>query len=75
MPLRPHRWDEIRDTETVIDSVFLTQMIDGGTTGIHESMLRAYRILAEVKDMLGRGDSPETIMQFIRWAEKLSRDE
>jgi len=36
---------------------------------MHESVFRSYQILSEVKGMLERGDSAETIRNFIAWAE------
>ena len=57
-----HRWDEIRQMPTVVES------IPSGSRGVHESLLRAYNILGEVIGMLARGDSSETIQAFIRFA-------
>ena len=50
------RWDNIRAVPT-----------ERG--GVHESVFRSYQILQEVKLMLNRGDSPETVRRFIAWAE------
>lgn len=58
-----HGWDTIRTRPTVIERV------DTTSRGTHESVLRAYQILSEVKAMLDRGDSVETISAFIEWAE------
>lgn len=60
-------WDEIRETPTTLSTEFIG--MHGGGNGFHESLLRSYRILSEVKAMLGRGDSPETVRKFIEWAE------
>lgn len=56
-----HFWDEIHETETVLYGNY--------PSGAHESLLRAYRILSEVKAMLERGDSDQTVLNFIAWAE------
>ncbi len=61
-PLR-HTWDAIRDLPLTIEA------IPTGTRGVHESIFRSYQILGEVKEMLDRGDSVETVREFIRWAE------
>jgi hypothetical protein len=53
-------WDSIRATPTVIKGNF--------PNGAHESLLRAYQVLAEVRGMVERGDSHETVAQFINWA-------
>jgi len=37
---------------------------------VHESVYRSYCILEQVKEMLKRGDSIETIKDIIRWCEE-----
>lgn len=67
---RPHRWDEIRSTPTSITRRFLEEMgLESIGHGLHESLLRSYRVVEQVKDMLDRGDSAETIREFIAWVE------
>lgn len=61
-----HPWDEIRSRTTMIDREFLQRM---GGNGIHESLFRSHAILDEVKRMIMRGDSTQTIALFIEWAE------
>lgn len=58
-----HPWDVIRATPTVLTEIAPT------SRGTHESVLRGYQILREVKFMLDRGDSATTIRLFIAWAE------
>lgn len=66
-----HRWDEIRETQTSVTRLFLEQMgLESIGHGIHESLLRSYRILDQVKVMADRGDSVQTICEFIEWAER-----
>lgn len=60
-----HPWDVIRAMRTTVERI---PDIAGG--GVHESTLRSFQILDEVKKMLARGDSPETIRTFIEWAER-----
>jgi hypothetical protein len=43
--------------------------VDPRSSGSHESVLRSYQVLSEVKNMLDRGDSSETIRAFIAWVE------
>ncbi len=62
-----HPWDEIRATPTTLERAVIER--ERTATGWHESLLRSYRILRQVKTMLERGDSPETIGEFIDWAE------
>ena len=65
-----HRWDEIRETQTSITTEFIRGSLDGLGHGIHESLLRSFHIVQEVKAMLERGDSPQTVLTFIKWAEQ-----
>ena len=51
-----HQWDIVRDFPTEKDK-------------IHEVSFRSYQILAHVKSMLYRGDSTNTIKDFIHWCE------
>ncbi len=57
-----HAWDGIRAMPTDWD-----RPIEG--RGIHESVFRSYQVLEAVKLMLDRGDSSETVLEFIRWVE------
>lgn len=67
------RWDKIRETPTSFSAE--AQRIANGVP-MHESLLRSYHVLDEVKDMLDRGDSPQTVREFVRWAEaRRGRDE
>ena len=52
----PNDWDIVRATETV-------------HSNNHESLYRSYQILRRVEGMLERGDSSQTVLEFIRWAE------
>lgn len=61
-PMR-HEWDRTREFPTTLDRIPDT------AHGVHESVFRSYQILKEVKEMLDRGDSVETIREFIRWTE------
>lgn len=60
-------WDTIRETPVTID--LESRAWDGAGPKIHESLLRSWRILDEVKAMLDRGDSAFTVRKFIEWAE------
>lgn len=51
-----HGWDLLREFPVVKDNN-------------HESIYRSYQILVSVVAMLKRGDSPETILEFITWAD------
>lgn len=53
-------WDHIRQEETVIYGNY--------PSGAHESLLRSFHVLREVREMLERGDSTRTIAMFIDWA-------
>lgn len=55
------RWDQLRSFPTVYRNV-------------HESVYRSYQILEEVKQMLDRHDSIETLQRFIYWAEGEGHD-
>lgn len=59
-----HPWLDIAWAATCVDE------LEGyANVRVHESCLRSYQILAEVKGMLARGDSPETIRKFIDFCE------
>jgi hypothetical protein len=65
-----HAWDSIRQKPTTITTSFLKQSgLESLGHGIHESLLRSYHVLDRVKVMLDRGDSAETVREFIAWAE------
>lgn len=70
-----HHWDEVRARQTDLEADFARRAIETGSTGFHESLFRAHAILGEVKTMLLRGDSPETIATFVEWAEERRMDE
>lgn len=40
------------------------------TKGLHESLFRSYHIVEQVYRMLSRGDSVETILEFVEWAKE-----
>lgn len=66
-----HVWDSIRNRPTTISRKFLEQMgLDSIGNGVHESLLKSYFILDQVKVMISRGDSMATIQDFIEWAEQ-----
>jgi hypothetical protein len=46
--------DELRDFPTV-------------TGNIHESVLKSYQTLKKIEEMIKRGDSKETILEFIEF--------
>lgn len=48
----------------------MKEAIDHGTEGFHESIMRSYQILEDVKIRLKRGDSKETIMDLIEFYER-----
>lgn len=52
----PHQWDALREFGTV-------------HANNHESIYRSYQVLTHVVAMLQRGDSSETILELIRWAD------
>lgn len=49
-----HAWDAMRAMPAVRDNV-------------HESVYRAYHVLDYVRRMISRGDSVDTIDEFLRW--------
>lgn len=53
-----HPWDELRRAPTAV--------LVGGH-GYHESLLRGCRVLEGIRCMLRRGDSRETILEFMSW--------
>lgn len=53
-----HPWDELR--------LAPTGWTVGGQ-GFHESLLRSYRLVVALRDMIHRGDSRETLLAFIAW--------
>ncbi len=57
-------WDWIHDRPTVVTE------IPPGSKGVHESLLRSYQVLTHVKQMLSRGDSVVSVVEFIEWAER-----
>lgn len=61
--VRRHHWKGISEMPTTVDS------IPNGSRGVHESVLRAFQILREVQRMLERGDSAQTVLAFIAFAE------
>lgn len=50
-----HEWLNIKKLPTVKNNV-------------HESIYKSYHVLNQVKDMLDRGDSKETVLDFIDFA-------
>lgn len=60
---------EIRNYPTKITRDEMQQWLDKWVKGVHESVLRSYSILQEVKEMLRRGDSIETIQAVIEFYE------
>lgn len=58
-----HPWDVVRAQPTTLET------IPAGARGVHESVLRSFQILRQVKTMLARGDSNDTIQDFIEWVE------
>lgn len=64
-----HHWDAIRARMTTLEPEPARRSLATGTRGFHESLFRASGILYEVKAMLARGDSVETVATFIEWAE------
>lgn len=46
---------------------FPTDYTDKDRGPCHESLLRSWQVLGAVKEMLGRGDSAETVLAFIEW--------
>ena len=55
----------INKRQTVLTTSQMKDCIRHNSTWVHESVLRAYWILEEVKKMLERWDSKETIMWII----------
>jgi hypothetical protein len=60
VPSQPHEWDALREFPTVWGD---------SPGGVHESVLRSYQVLREVTAMLERGDSVETVLLLIRFAD------
>lgn len=56
---------DIAKLQTTISVEEMRSMIAGGCKGAHESILRSWSILAEVKYLLGRNVDPETILKII----------
>lgn len=55
-----HRYLQIADTSTVC-----TEDNHIGNNGVHESLLRSWRILAEVKSLLTRGTPGDVVLDLI----------
>lgn len=54
-----HAWDQLRELPTGVEV---------GGQRYHESLLRGRRVLNRVREMLERGDSKDTILEFIAFA-------
>jgi hypothetical protein len=61
-----NRWDSIRQTRVVFNAFDVDPR---GSGIVHESTLRSFRVVQEMRDMLKRGDSPGTILSFLDWVE------
>jgi hypothetical protein len=80
-----HHWNSIRTAPTTLEAEdvisataqtrFNTYAIEKDVPalmlprGWHQSIFRSTQILDEVKRMLGRGDSSETVLEFINFCE------
>ena len=63
------KFDLIRSMPTTISSKDLVNYA-GTTSGIHESILKSWNILCEVKIMLAKNTAPELILELITHMEE-----
>lgn len=63
-------WTEIATMKTTLKRDDLKKYLDDGTKGVHESVLRSYQVLSEVKRMLKIGTPSEVILMAIEVMEE-----
>lgn len=56
---------EIRKMPTILTNSELNKWKDGGSTGVHESLLRSFHIVEKVKELLEKQVAPQVILEII----------
>lgn len=65
-----HRFDSIRRAPETLEADYLHTVLQGGASGVHESVTRSYRILKYAKELLAKGVPGEVVLELIDFLER-----